>query len=71
MARYTEALTVERGGFRIKVPESWWEFDVRPESRDDSIRRMVDDRVRRYPELAPSRSAYVTFLQKAASDAWK
>ncbi len=29
MARYTEALTVERGGFRIKVPETWWEFDVR------------------------------------------
>ncbi|MCQ4202556.1 hypothetical protein ACFW5W_00625 [Streptomyces sp. NPDC058783] len=39
MARYTEAPTVERGGFRIKVPDSWWEFDVRPESRDDSIRR--------------------------------
>ncbi|CAL9560411.1 hypothetical protein [Streptomyces sp. enrichment culture] len=71
MARYTEALTVERGGFRIKVPESWWEFDVRPESRDDSIRRMVDDRIRQHPELQPSRSAYVTFLQKAAADAWK
>lgn len=71
MARYSEAQTVERGGFRIKVPESWWEFDVRPESRDDSIRRMVDERVRQRTELAPYRDTYTAFLQKAAADAWK
>lgn len=71
MARYMEALTIERGGFRIKVPESWWEFDVRPESRDDSIRRMVAERVQQHPELAPHRDTYVAFLQKAAADAWK
>ncbi|MFJ8593064.1 hypothetical protein [Streptomyces sp. NPDC093598] len=71
MARYMETLTVERGGFRIKVPESWWEFDVRPESRDDSIRRMVSERVRQRPELEQHRGTYVDFLQKAAADAWK
>ncbi|WP_405535784.1 hypothetical protein OG787_18585 [Streptomyces sp. NBC_00075] len=71
MARYSEAQTVERGGFRIKVPESWWEFDVRPESRDDSIRRMVDERVRQREELAPHRDTYTAFLRKAAADAWK
>ncbi|UXY29296.1 hypothetical protein [Streptomyces sp. HUAS TT20] len=71
MARYMEALTIERGGFRIKVPESWWEFDVRPESRDDSIRRMVNERVEAHPELAQYRDTYTTFLQKAAADAWK
>ncbi|MEU1081317.1 hypothetical protein ABZ368_13890 [Streptomyces sp. NPDC005908] len=71
MARYMEALTVERGGFRIKVPESWWEFDVRPESRDDSIHRMVNERLRAHPELAPHRDTYVSFLRKAAADAWK
>jgi hypothetical protein len=71
MARYMETLTVARGGFRIKVPESWWEFDVRPESRDDSIRRMVSERVRQRPELEQYRDAYVDFLQKAAADAWK
>ncbi|WP_369261208.1 hypothetical protein [Streptomyces sp. R35] len=71
MARYMETLTIERGGFRIKVPESWWEFDVRPESRDDSIRRMVNERVRQHPELADYRDTYTTFLQKAAADAWK
>ncbi|WP_371669800.1 hypothetical protein OG985_20450 [Streptomyces sp. NBC_00289] len=71
MARYMEALTVERGGFRIKVPESWWEFDVRPESRDDSIRRMVNERLRERPELSQYRDLYTAFLQKAAADAWK
>ncbi|WP_409470224.1 hypothetical protein [Streptomyces sp. HC307] len=71
MARYMETLTVERGGFRIKVPESWWEFDVRPESRDDSIRRMVSERVERHPELAKYRDTYMAFLRKAATDAWK
>ncbi|MFD7765508.1 hypothetical protein [Streptomyces sp. NPDC059787] len=71
MARYMEALTVERGGFRIKVPESWWEFDVRPESRDDSVHRMVNERLRAHPELAPHRDTYISFLRKAAADAWK
>ncbi|MDN3024795.1 hypothetical protein [Streptomyces sp. S.PB5] len=71
MARYMEALTIERGGFRIKVPESWWEFDVRPESRDDSIRRMVNERVAQRPELAQHRDVYTDFLRKAAADAWK
>ncbi|MFI1418216.1 hypothetical protein ACH4VX_09525 [Streptomyces sp. NPDC020731] len=71
MARYMEALTVERGGFRIKVPESWWEFDVRPESRDDSIHRMVNERLREHPELSPHRDTYISFLRKAAADAWK
>jgi len=71
MARYMEALTIERGGFRIKVPESWWEFDVRPESRDDSIRRMVNERVAGNPELAKYRDVYSEFLRKAAADAWK
>ncbi|MEV5793623.1 hypothetical protein [Streptomyces sp. NPDC052192] len=71
MARYMETLTIERGGFRIKVPESWWEFDVRPESRDDSIRRMVSERIDERPELAQYRDTYTAFLRKAAADAWK
>ncbi|BCL29952.1 hypothetical protein ACFFS2_39025 [Streptomyces aurantiacus] len=71
MARYMETLTIERGGFRIKVPESWWEFDVRPESRNDSIRRMVAERVRQQPDLAKYKDTYAAFLQKAAADAWK
>ncbi|MFD4545652.1 hypothetical protein ACFVXW_11670 [Streptomyces sp. NPDC058251] len=71
MARYMETLTIERGGFRIKVPETWWEFDVRPESRDDSIRRMVNERVQQHRELAKYRDTYTAFLQKSAADAWK
>ncbi|MFJ4920135.1 hypothetical protein [Streptomyces sp. NPDC088725] len=71
MARYMEALTVERGGFRIKVPESWWEFDVRPETRDDSIHRMVRERIRQRPELEPYRDVFTDFLRKAAREAWQ
>lgn len=71
MARYMETQTVQRGGFRIKVPESWWEFDLRPESRDDSIRQMINDRVRQQPALAEHRTAMESFLRKAAKDAWQ
>ncbi|GGX86843.1 hypothetical protein [Streptomyces fructofermentans] len=71
MARYMESLTIERGGFRIKVPESWWEFDVRPESRDDSIRRMVSERMAQQPELSKYKDTYTAFLRKASADAWK
>ncbi|WP_434594691.1 hypothetical protein [Streptomyces sp. A5-4] len=71
MARYTDALTIERGGFQIKVPDSWWEFDVRPESRDSSIRQMVNDRVRARPELAQYRDEFTAFLKKSAQEAWQ
>ncbi|MFF3615712.1 hypothetical protein [Streptomyces sp. NPDC002580] len=71
MARYMESLTIERGGFRIKVPESWWEFDVRPESRDDAIRRMVSERIAQRPELGAYKDTYTAFLRRAAADAWK
>jgi hypothetical protein len=32
---------------------------------------MVAERVQQHPELAPHRDTYVSFLQKAAADAWK
>ncbi|MFC8129042.1 hypothetical protein [Streptomyces sp. NPDC057302] len=71
MARYTEPQTIARGGFSIKVPETWWEFDVRPESRDAAIRQMINDRVRQRPELAPYREDFEGFLRKASKDAWQ
>ncbi|MER5258988.1 MULTISPECIES: hypothetical protein [unclassified Streptomyces] len=71
MTRYTEPRTIARGGFSIKVPETWWEFDVRPESRDAAIRQMINDRVRQRPELAPYREDFEGFLRKASKDAWQ
>ncbi|MGP3951665.1 hypothetical protein [Streptomyces sp. 7N604] len=71
MSRWVEAQTVERGGFRINVPESWWEFDVRPESRDDSIRQMVNERIRAVPDMAPHRDVLTSFLQRSAREAWE
>ncbi|MEV0601255.1 hypothetical protein AB0I82_18410 [Streptomyces sp. NPDC050315] len=71
MSRSSEAQTIERSGFHIKVPKSWWEFDIRPASRDDTIRQLVNERVRQRPELAEHRDAFSSFLRKAAKDAWQ
>ncbi|MFC6066478.1 hypothetical protein [Streptomyces ochraceiscleroticus] len=71
MSRRNEAQTIERSGFHIKVPKSWWEFDIRPASRDDTIRQLVNERVRRRPELAEYRDVFSSFLRKAARDAWQ
>ncbi|MGW0737238.1 hypothetical protein [Streptomyces sp. NPDC002851] len=71
MSRRSEAQTIERNGFHIKVPQSWWEFDIRPASRDQTIRELVNERVRQRPELSDHRDAFTSFLQKAARDAWQ
>ncbi|WP_185012732.1 hypothetical protein [Streptomyces sp. AK010] len=55
--------------FSLAVPESWWEFDIRPEGRDTTIRTLVDDRVRETPELAPFRADMNSMLRKMAKDA--
>ncbi|GAA3867161.1 MULTISPECIES: hypothetical protein [Streptomyces] len=68
--KWVDAVTVEREGFRINVPDSWWEFDLRPETRDNSIRRMVDERVRANPEMAEHREVIAGFLRKQAKHAW-
>ncbi|MEV1010368.1 hypothetical protein [Streptomyces sp. NPDC049881] len=68
--KWVDTVTVERQGFRISVPDSWWEFDLRPETRDNSIRRMVDERVRNVPELAEHREVVASFLRRQARQAW-
>ncbi|MDT0310358.1 hypothetical protein RM780_25910 [Streptomyces sp. DSM 44917] len=69
--KWADAVTVERQGFRISVPDSWWEFDLRPETRDDSIRRMLDERIRVQPEFAPHRDTIGAFLRRQAREAWE
>jgi hypothetical protein len=56
-------------GVSLSVPESWWEFDVRSEGREDTIRALIDARVREVPELAPYRKDLVALLRRMARDA--
>ncbi|MFJ3627628.1 hypothetical protein [Streptomyces sp. N1] len=55
--------------FSLAVPDSWWEFDVRPQGRDATVRTMVDERVRETPELAPYRNDLTAMLRRMAKDA--
>lgn len=57
-------------GFSLSVPESWWEFDIRPEGRDSTIRALVDERTRDVPELVPYRADLTNMLRKMAKDAY-
>lgn len=56
-------------GISISVPESWWEFDIRPEGREATIRALVDARLDETPELGPYRADLTTMLRKMAKDA--
>ncbi|WND35849.1 hypothetical protein RI578_16810 [Streptomyces sp. BB1-1-1] len=56
-------------GFSLSAPASWWEFDIRPEGREATIRGLVDERVREIPELAPYRPDLTTMLRSMAKDA--
>jgi hypothetical protein len=60
-------MPVEREGFGITVPMTWWEFDLHPATRDDSERRLLAQRVRENPspvttvEIPETRLAARTF----------
>ncbi|GHB55967.1 hypothetical protein GCM10010377_53870 [Streptomyces viridiviolaceus] len=58
-------------GLSLSVPDSWWEFDIRPEGREATIRSLVDERARAFPELAPYRSDLTAMLRKMANDAYE
>ncbi|MGC4984893.1 MULTISPECIES: hypothetical protein [unclassified Streptomyces] len=57
-------------GFSLSVPDSWWEFDIRPEGRDATVRGLVDERIREVPELAEYRGDLAAVLRKTAKDAY-
>lgn len=69
-APLVRVMPVERGGFTITVPMSWWEFDVHPATREASIRRLMGQRVRENPALAEHRGAITKFLNRAARQAY-
>ncbi|MGA4858134.1 hypothetical protein ACPCAB_15950 [Streptomyces koyangensis] len=55
--------------FSLAVPDSWWEFDIRPQGREATVRTMVDERIREKPELAPYRNDLTAMLRRMAKDA--
>jgi len=56
-------------GFALSLPDSWFELDVRPATRDASIRALVDRRTHEQPELWAHRSELVRVLRRQARDA--
>lgn len=58
-------------GFALTVPESWFELDVRPATRDANIRMLVESRVRDQPELWEHRGELIKLLRRQARDAWE
>jgi hypothetical protein len=69
--RPVRVMPVEREGFSITVPMSWWEFDLHPATRDESVRRTIARRVKENPALAEHRDVLGRFLKKAARDAYE
>jgi hypothetical protein len=55
-----------RLGFSLTVPDSWFELDVAPATRDESIRRLVEDRVRGHGEMWRARSGIQRILREEA-----
>lgn len=70
MSTRIRVMPVEREGFSINVPMTWWEFDLHPATRDDGVRRLIAQRVKENPALAEHRDVLGRFLRKAAREAY-
>src|SRR4051794_24491043 len=55
--------------FSVRVPDSWYEFDVRRATRTGDLARLVDERVALLPALAEHRGAVLRLLREVATDA--
>ncbi|SEH00446.1 hypothetical protein SAMN05444920_116181 [Nonomuraea solani] len=53
-------------GFTVRVPESWYEFDVWRAGRTGDLARLVDARVAATPGLAPHRPVLLKVLREVA-----
>ena len=59
-----------RVGFTVSVPDSWFEIDLEPSTRDDSIRVLVEDRLRGSQEMWQARQGVMRILREEAATAW-
>jgi hypothetical protein len=57
------------GNFTLRVPPSWFEFDVWRATRTGDLARLVDDRIAADPRLRPWRAALLKALREAAEQA--
>jgi len=63
-------MAVQAGaGFSLRIPETWFEFDVWRATRTGDLARMVDARLEELPELRPHRSLILRGLRQLAEDA--
>lgn len=57
-------------GYAITVPSSWYELEVHPALRDDSVRRLVEHRVRGNDVMWEQRNRIMKILRDAARSAY-
>ncbi|MFG2140388.1 hypothetical protein [Streptomyces sp. NPDC048650] len=48
----TERPGAAPAGYTLRFPDSWWHLDLDPSTRDASIRRRVEDQVKKAPQLS-------------------
>ncbi|MBL7487205.1 hypothetical protein I6A60_08705 [Frankia sp. AgB1.9] len=63
------ALVTGQRGFSLRVPDSWFAFDVRRATRTGDLARLVDARTAAQPRLRPYRSALLKMLREVADRA--
>jgi hypothetical protein len=69
MSPATSPASAPATGFAITVPDSWFEVDVHPDTRNGSINDLVTRQLRAVPELREHRAALVRALRTAARGA--
>lgn len=55
--------------FSLRIPESWFEFDVWRATRTGDLGRLVDQRLQELPELRPHRGTILRGLRDLAAEA--
>jgi hypothetical protein len=57
-------------GFALSVPDSWFEVDLHPDTRNASIQTLVNERLSEIPELFEHRATIARALRGAARSAY-
>jgi hypothetical protein len=65
----SEAPRARPTGFRIPTPGNWFDLDLDPRTRNQSIADLVDSRIATTPEIAERRQELVRLLRRVAREA--